>query len=150
LRLAPISSVDARIVVCWGVRFFIVCCLGALMACASSGGQAAQQGKSRSSADVITRDEIQQAHWQSAYELIQTLRPRWLRAHGAETILGKPPDVQVHLDENLLGGVATLRNIATNGIMSIQFVDPVSAAARWGGDHANGAIIVSTSTTAPR
>ena len=95
-------------------------------------------------ADVITREEIQSGHWQNAYELIQSLRPRWLRNHGPDSILGQTPDVQVHVDENRLGGINTLRGISTADIVSIRFVDPVSAAARWGGDHANGAIIIST------
>jgi hypothetical protein len=114
--------------------------------CASSGATS-QQGRAsntRHDADVITRDEILRGHWQSAYEMIQVLRPRWLRAHGPDSILGETPDVQVHVDGNRLGGVQSLRGIPVDDIMSIQFVDPVSAAAQWGGDHANGAIIIST------
>jgi hypothetical protein len=113
--------------------------------CASSRGAAAQpRSTSPSAADLITRDEISHGHWQNAYELIQALRPRWLRTHGPDSILGETPDVQVHMDENRLGGVNALRAIPTTDIVSIQFIDPVSAAARWGGDHANGAIIITT------
>lgn len=141
-------SVGQRVVVIWSVRFFLLLSLALATSCASSGGKVAPQGKGRPSADFLSRDEIQSGHWQSAYEMIQALRPRWLRAHGADSILGETPDVQVHVDDNRLGGVSTLRGISTNEIASIQFVDPVSAAARWGGDHANGAIIISTHPTA--
>ena len=125
------------------MRQLFLIALALTTACASSGTPGSRPN-GRAAADVLTRDEIQSAQWQSAYELIQTLRPRWLRAHGPDSILGESPEVQVHLDENRLGGVATLRNIATTNITSIRFVDPVTAAGQWGGDHANGAIIIST------
>lgn len=137
-------SVGTHVVVSWSVRFLLLLSFALVTSCASSGGTAAPQGKARSSADLISRDEIQKGHWQNAYELIQELRPRWLRAHGADSIHGEAPDVQVRVDDNLLGGVSTLRGVSTNEISSIQFVDPVTAAARWGGDHANGAILIST------
>lgn len=123
----------------------LVSLIAFVTACASSGGHSATD-RSSAASDVITLEEIQSAHWQNAYELVQTLRPRWLRKHGPDSVLGETADVQVHLDDNRLGGTATLRNIATADIASIHFVDPVSAAARWGGDHANGAIIITTGT----
>lgn len=114
--------------------------------CASSGAisQQGQGVRPRPSADVITLDEIQRGDWQNAYELIRALRPRWLRAHGPDSILGETPDIQVHVDGSQLGGTNMLRGISASDITSIRFVDPVSAAAQWGGDHANGAIIIST------
>jgi hypothetical protein len=128
-------------------RFALVAALASLtVSCASSRGVSAQQRSTprKSAADLITREEIDRGHWQSAYELIEALRPRWLHAHGPDSILGETSDVQVHIDENRLGGVNALRGIATTGITSIRFIDPVTAAARWGGDHANGAIVIST------
>lgn len=100
----------------------------------------------RSSADRITHEEIEHGHWANAYDLIENLRPRWLRAHGPDTILGDPVVVQVHLDASRLGGIETLRGIPVSDIASIEWVDPVTAAARWGADHANGTIVVSTRT----
>jgi hypothetical protein len=117
----------------------------ATSACASSsGGRSGVQQASRSKSDVITEEEIGSAHWQSVYELVQTLRPRWLSPHGPDSILGQTAPVQVHLDDNRLGGVESLRNISVTGITSLHFIDPVTAAGRWGGDHANGAIIITT------
>lgn len=98
----------------------------------------------RSSSDRITHEEIEHGHWANAYDLIENLRPRWLRAHGPDTILGDPVVVQVHLDGNRLGGVDNLRGISVADIESIEWFDPVSAAARWGADHGNGTIVVST------
>ena len=131
-----------------GVRHLTVASIVlAALACASSqGGQpgVVAAGQERVSANVLTTEEIASGQWQNAYELIQSLRPRWLRAHGAESIHGETPDIQVYYDANHLGGLATLRGITVQGIASIHFIDPVTAAARWGGDHANGAIVIST------
>ena len=116
-------------------------------ACSTSSGASSQPGTgptARPSPDVITREEIERGHWRNAYELIEALRPRWLRAHGAQSIYGESPEVQVRIDNSHLGGVSTLRQIPVTEITSIHFVDPVTAAAQWGGDHVNGAIVIST------
>lgn len=115
------------------------------------GGRAPKAGETspraaRSATDRISSEEIRHGHWANAYDLIENLRPRWLRAHGPDTVLGDPVVVQVHLDGNRLGGIETLRGIPVSDIESIEWVDPVSAAGRWGADHANGAIVVSTRT----
>ncbi len=126
----------------------LMICATMLVAAACGGPTPAGEAPraAHSSNDRITFEEIQRGHWASAYDLVESLRPRWLRSHGPDTILGQPVVVQVHLDENRLGGVQELRTIAVNDIESIEWVDPVSAASRWGSDHANGAIIVTTRT----
>jgi hypothetical protein len=87
---------------------------------------------------------MQRNPWPDAYALVESLRPRWLRAHGPDGLQGQTVEVQVYLDDARLGGVAALRGIAVTDIAYIRFVDPVAAAARWGGEHINGAIYVST------
>lgn len=128
-------------------RTIIACTI--LLAAASCGGRTPPAREpspraARSAADRISREEIQRGHWANAYDLIENLRPRWLRAHGPDTILGDQVVVQVHLDASRLGGIETLRGIPVGDIESIEWVDPVSAAARWGADHANGTIVIST------
>jgi hypothetical protein len=115
--------------------------------CGSSSGGSAQPAvgpTTRPSSDLITREEIERGHWRNAYELIEALRPRWLRSRGAESIYGEPPEVQVRIDNSHLGGPSTLREIPVADITSIRFVDGATAAAQWGGDHINGAIVIST------
>ncbi len=114
----------------------------ALLGCASGGaGSRGREARARRR-DVITRDEIAHGQYASAYDVVHTLRPQWLVPRGSDTILAAPGEVQVRVDESWLGGIATLRSVAAVGIEAIQWVDPVSAAGRWGGDFRNGAIVI--------
>jgi hypothetical protein len=118
----------------------------ALLGCASGGAGASRGGDSpppaRRRRDVITREEIAHGQYASAYDVVHTLRPQWLVPRGSDTILAAPGEVQVRVDESWLGGIATLRSVAAVGIEAIRWVDPVSAAGRWGGDFRNGAIVI--------
>ena len=113
-----------------------------LLACAAHGRAAATDGASRVRSDTITREEIARGNWPNAYALVEELRPRWLRTHGADRISGEPVPIQVHLGDVRAGGVTALREISVREIESIRWIDPVSAAGRWGLDYGNGAIVV--------
>lgn len=100
----------------------------------------------RSSASLITFEELQErGQYSNLYDLIEVLRPRWLRPQGGpDTFYGAPGQVQVHMDGNRMGDVAVLRTLSTSGVTSIEWLAPLAAAARYGLDHSHGAIIVST------
>jgi hypothetical protein len=120
---------------------------GAGCASGSAGSSAAPDDRPRATrtrSDLITREEIERTSHQNAYDLVAGLRPRWLRAHGPDSVVGETVEVQVRLDDARVGGPTALRGIAVRDIASIQFVGPVDAAARWGPTHANGAILVTT------
>jgi hypothetical protein len=103
------------------------------------------ESRGRTRANLLTYDEIRQrGQYTNLYDLVQDLRPRWLRSQGPDTLLGQQGQVQVHMDGNLLGGVEILRRISPNGVTSIEFMSPIDASARYGLDHSHGAIIVST------
>ena len=112
------------------------------IACASGGKSARPAANPR--ADMITAEELRGGQWRNAYDAVRSLRSRWLQPRGADTFLGKPGEVQVHLDDVRLGGVGTLREIPVVDVNYMQFFDPASASARWGLDHSHGAIYVST------
>ncbi len=116
--------------------------LGAL-ACAS-GPRKSSSPTSRRGTDVITTEEIQSVQFNNLYDMVQALRFRWLQARGPDSINMAPGSVQVRLDDTQLGGVEALRNIQPAGVVSISFVDPTTAAARWGMGYGHGAIVVST------
>lgn len=121
-----------------------------LAACAAVPSQ-----RPRSTVDhrVITAEELRAAGYSDAYRVVQSLRPQWLRTRGA-TSLSQPETIKVYLDGLLLGGPDQLRQITTTSISSIRFLDAIEATQRWGLDHGQGAIAVSTrgdpqSSTAP-
>ncbi|MBW3553429.1 MAG: hypothetical protein KY466_07965 [Gemmatimonadetes bacterium] len=112
---------------------------------ASSGPESAATPR-RSSFSLITYEELREhGGYSNLYDLIEVLRPRWLRAQGGpDTFFGTPGQVQVRMDGNRMGDVAVLRTLSPSGVTSIQWVAPIDAAGRYGLDHSHGAIIVST------
>jgi hypothetical protein len=99
-----------------------------------------------SRSDLIAFEELQErGQYSNLYDLIDVLRPRWLRSQGGpDSFTTREGQVQVHVDGNWLGGVAALRGISVGGVTSIQWIAPLDASARYGLDHSHGAIIVST------
>ncbi len=75
---------------------------------------------------------------------MEALRSNWLRPKGPDSF-SSPTRVQVYIDDNQLGGVETLRGIATSQILAyIRYYDGVAASGRWGLGHGQGVIYVST------
>lgn len=123
-------------------RTIMLLALGAVMsACARN---SRPNDITRSEANVITRAEMEQTRYASLYDAVQALRGRWLQARGPNTLLGRPVEVQVLVDDMRMGGVDALRSLSTDNVVSISFVDPVAAGRRWGGKYAQGTIVVAT------
>lgn len=109
-----------------------------LVACASG-----PPGAPRPNPNLITRAEIDEAGPSSAYELIQKLRPVWLRERGAVSFTDET-DLVVYLDGSRMGGRSELRSIHTHNIESVEFLDARKATNRFGTGHVNGAILIRT------
>jgi hypothetical protein len=92
---------------------------------------------------MITADQLGATPYATAYDVVQAMRPQWLRARG-RTSINQTEYVKVYLDNSLMGGPDQLRNITTRSISSIRYLDGVEATQRWGLDHGQGAISVST------
>ncbi|HEY0778546.1 MAG TPA: hypothetical protein VGD56_11330 [Gemmatirosa sp.] len=103
----------------------------------------ATPGAGHADTSVITRDQIAAAHFTSAYDVVQSLHNNWLHNRGTDSFQS-PGQVLVYLDDNRLGGVESLRAIASHTIGSIRFIDAPSATARWGPGHTQGVIAVVT------
>jgi hypothetical protein len=112
-----------------------------LTACATRGDTDAG-GRS----DLIPYEELEtQGEYSNLYDLIQVLRPRWLRPQGGpDTFTPRTGQVQVHMDGNWMGDVGVLRGLSPAGVTSISWMKPLDASSRYGLDHSHGAIIVST------
>lgn len=119
--------------------------LAIVLIAAACSGRVGTADTPRTQPDQINIEEIERrGPFNNLYDLVQILRPRWLRAQGPDTLVGQPGAVQVHMDGNWLGSVQTMRNLAAAGVTSLRWLSPIDAAARYGLDHGHGAIIVST------
>jgi hypothetical protein len=93
--------------------------------------------------NVVTGEEILNAHFITPMDALEALHPTWLRARGPDSF-SSPSEVQVYLDNVRVGGVDTLRSIDVRIIHYIRHFDGVAATARYGVGHAAGVIFVST------
>ncbi len=92
---------------------------------------------------MLTKEQIAENHFNTAYDAVESLRSNWLRARGTDSFQ-TPSEVLVYVDNTRLGGTDTLREIAANTIYYMRFFDGVAATGRWGVGHAAGVIYVST------
>jgi len=86
--------------------------------------------------NVITAEEISQHTVRDALELVQRIRPQWLRA--------RQGDPMVYIDRVRSGGPDVLQTIALESIQQMRYVSPSDATVRYGSDHVGGAIEVTT------
>ena len=112
-----------------------------LCACASTGGVSSAAG---GRADLLTEEQLREQSFNTAYEAVLSLRPNWLRTRGVDSFRS-PGQVQVYVDNMRMGGVSTLEQIPAIAIYWIRWYDGLDASSRWGLDHGNGVIYVSTS-----
>jgi hypothetical protein len=115
--------------------------VGTLTACAAR-GTSDQASARRSASGPITRAELEAARYATLYDAVLALRGQWLQRRGPSTLIGRPAEIQVIAGEIKMGGVEALRAMGSDNVVSVAFVDPVTAAQRWGGSHAQGAIVV--------
>lgn len=110
-----------------------------LVACSSSPRERTSARQQR----LITTAEIDASGYSTAFEVVEALRPQWLRLRG-RTSFNARESVKVYLDDSLLGEPEQLRQITARSIAAIRFMDGNEATTRWGLDHGHGAIIVQT------
>lgn len=90
---------------------------------------------------VVTRQELMDSHRVNAYDFVRLNRPQWLRTRGYSAVAAP---VMVYVDGNRMGDTNVLRTISTTEIAEIRFLDGREATTRYGSNHNNGAILVST------
>lgn len=120
-------------------RWFLVIGLAFAQACTGT------SGNRRTAPDhsAISTAELEASPYANVFEVVQALRPNWLRLKGPTSFRGVEY-VRVYLDGSLLGAPEQLRLVTTRSIASVRFFDGVAATQRWGLDHGQGAIVVST------
>ena len=95
--------------------------------------------------NLITADEIAKSNGSTAYEVVERLRPAFLRTRGSQSIQNPTPlSPIVYLDGMRYGPVSSLAQIPAMGIVSIQYMNAVDASQRFGLGNEGGAILVAT------
>lgn len=92
---------------------------------------------------MITREELSESHYPDAFAAVEALRPSWLRQRGSSSF-SRPEYIKAYHDGMPLGSVAGLRRVATDEILSIQWLNGSDATQRFGTDNGSGAILVTT------
>jgi hypothetical protein len=116
-----------------------LCCLVVLGACASRAGNSSESGDR----NLITLAQIQDGHFQNAYDAVQALRPNWLTPRGPDSFR-TPSQIEVYYDATHLGTVETLRSIVSSNVSFIRWYDGTQAQQRFGIGHSSGVIFVSS------
>ncbi len=113
--------------------------LGTLVAaCGVTGTRADRSGR-----NVLTRADVEGSQQTTAYEVIRQERPTWLRVRGPNSFTAMNPIV-VYVDGMRHGDVDVLETIPTLVVQRIRFYTGPEAQSRFGLNHTNGAIEVTT------
>jgi hypothetical protein len=113
-----------------------------LAACASGGSGSAATRQP----DLISRAEIVESGASDALEIVERLRPQFLRPRGGLSIRdgGAPSPPQVFVDGLELGGPDVLRDIPASSVMEIRYERNRDTEVRLGSGQHGGVIHVRT------
>jgi hypothetical protein len=130
-------------------QFAVTIVLFVLMyGCASSDGTRDRQ---RTDRNLLTKEEIESVSVSNMYEVIDRLRPFWLRARGPVRSFVGETDILVYRDHMNIGNLEALRQISPDSVQSARFLDSSTAHSTLPGisrgQHIAGAIVLTSSTT---
>lgn len=91
----------------------------------------------------ITAEEIADAPAANAFDLVQRLRPSWLRVRGAGSIHTESP-IRVYVDGMSYGNLSSLRQISISDVVQLERLGAADATQRFGTGHTSGVILVYT------
>ena len=123
----------------------VVAALIWLGACASS-GQSGGAGRSR---DLITSEELMEVPYNTVFEAVRALRPRWLQARNVASLVAPRPSqarhsARVYVDGHFRGELNELSRLVPHEVAEIRFMSASDATTRFGTNHIAGAIVVTT------
>lgn len=104
------------------------------------------------STSVVSEEEVRGSTASNLFELLQALRPHWLRNRGPTgntEINVDQQGVRVYVERGAVGDVNALRQISPREVSSIEFLDAAAATYRLGQGNPAGAIVVHTGRTRP-
>lgn len=99
----------------------------------------------RRSSNIIARDEIAASGLMTMQEVIERLRPQFLRSRGRSSIMRTSSDqVEVYVDDMYGGNTSMLRNIDATTVQQVEFVSGPETGFRFGRNHSAGVIHIVT------
>lgn len=116
--------------------------LAAVVGCASGAGQSGVVPAA--DRNVITDSEITSVPSASLYDLIEKLRPHFVRSHG-QTSLNATPSASfaaVFVDGHPYGDITQLRSLVAAQVQEVHYYDAITAQQRFGLTGGNGVIDV--------
>ena len=133
------------------VRAHLLMAAAFLSACASGtpGTSNTRVNTHEAAPDYITSVEVAATPVANVYDLINRLRPQWLRTGAPGSIRNNTRSqvVAVYLDDARIGDLQSLRSISTSGVESLRYYDATRAATvlrNPGSDPIAGAIVITT------
>lgn len=95
------------------------------------------------STDRIVPSELQDVTADNAYDIVQQLRPQWLRIRGPMSLMAPQGELPaVFVDNVRYGDLEVLHDFPLNEILEIRFINGPDATNRWGTGVVAGVIEV--------
>lgn len=120
---------------------FALATLPGMLACAGSGGGGVLAGNS----SLVTAEEIQESGASTAYEVVDRLRPRWLRVR-MDRSSSRDTEIVIFVDNMQMSGPNALWDVDARIVDTIRWLDSAQAGTLpgMGSRHVEGAIVVET------
>jgi hypothetical protein len=116
---------------------------GLAVACSSNPKTTTETGATPSDRNIITQAEIAQLPSSSLYDLIQKVRPEFLRSRGTSSFSDTNTEYPVvFVDGRQYGDMASLRTLVSAQISQVRYYDAMAAQAKFGVIKASGVIDV--------
>lgn len=91
----------------------------------------------------IVREEFEERSFANLHDLVQTLRPTWLRVQrGASSANQATNSIVVYQENMRMGSVGALSDIDPTNVEALTYLSATEATSRFGSDHGAGAIII--------
>ena len=135
------------------IRFLAAAAALALLpACTPAGANWREPRTAAPASSVITQEEIQAVGVTNLYDVVLRLRPAWLTGQGMKNFGGQTGMILVYHDHVRMGEISALRDIPTNYVVRLRYLDASSAAMLPGilpREIVGGAILVTSPATEP-
>lgn len=113
-----------------------------LAGCASSGAESGSQRPSRQG-NLLTQEELLATQHTNVHDALAVLRPNWMAERGPMSFQNpEAGQVRVYLDFVDAGGVSYLRQLRVREVLSLQFLNSMEAAQRFGLRTNSGPVIL--------